>query len=170
MIEGPTQTSPSVGSSSPTTVFSRTLLPAPFAPTKPTRSPWTTVSSTSASTTSSPNCIPTWRSSNTRWPPRCVRVQAQRDLAPLEHGPLDLVHAVDLALLVARLLDVTLVGDPVRPVLEAADRRLQPLDLLLLGDVLLLLALQLELAGERVGGVVARPHADPAAVAARRSG
>ncbi len=54
-----------------------------------------------------------------------------------------------------------------RPVLEAADRRLEPLDLLLLGDELLLLALQLQLAGERVGGVVPGPHADPAAVQLR---
>ena len=99
-----------------------------------------------------------------------VRVQAECDLAPLEHGPFDLLHAVDLALLVARLPDVALVGDPARPELEAPDRLLQPLDLLLLGHVLLLLALQLELPGERVGGVVARPHADPAAVRARRSG
>ena len=53
---------------------------------------------------------------------------------------------------------------PARPELEAPDRLLQPLDLLLLRDVLLLLALQLELAGERVGGVVARPHPDPAPV------
>ena len=99
-----------------------------------------------------------------------VRVQLQPDLAPLQHGPLDLVHPVDLALLVARLLDVALVDDAVRPVLEAADRRLEPLDLLLLGDELLLLALQLELALERVGRVVARPHPDPAAVRAPRSG
>ena len=44
-----------------------------------------------------------------------VRMQAERDLAPLEHGPLDLVHPVDLALLVARLPDVALVGDPAAP-------------------------------------------------------
>ena len=93
-----------------------------------------------------------------------VRVKAQRDLAPLEHRPLDLLHPVDLPLLVARLLDVTLVDDPVRPVLEPADRSLQPLDLLLLRDVLLLLSLQLELARERVRGVVAGPHPDPASV------
>ena len=93
-----------------------------------------------------------------------VRVQAKRDLAPLEHRALDLLHPVDLALLVPRLLDVPLVDDPVRPVLEPPDRCFEPLDLLLLRHVLLLLALQLELPGERVGGVVARPHADRAAV------
>ena len=88
-----------------------------------------------------------------------MRVQAQRDLAPLQHWPIDLLHPVDLPLLVACLLDVAFVDDPVRPVLEAPDRGLEPLDLLLLRHVLLLLALQLELAGERVGGVVARPQA-----------
>jgi len=70
-----------------------------------------------------------------------VRVQPQRDLAALEDGPFDLLHPVDLPLLVARLLDVALVDDAMRPVLEPADRRLQPLDLLLLRDVLLLLTL-----------------------------
>ena len=51
-----------------------------------------------------------------------------------------------------------------RPVLEPANRGFQPLDLLLLRDVLLLLALQLELTRECVRGVVAGPHADRAAV------
>ena len=92
-----------------------------------------------------------------------VRPQVERDLAPLEHGPVDLVHPVDLPLLVARLLDVALVDDARRPVLEAADRLLEARDLLLLGDVHLLLALQLELARDGVRGVVARPHADAAA-------
>ena len=93
-----------------------------------------------------------------------VRVQSQRDLPPFEHRPLHLLHPVDLPLLVARLLDVALVDDSVRPVLEAADRRFQTLDLLLLGHVLLPLPLELELAGERVRGVVAGPEPDPAAV------
>src|SRR5688500_15262309 len=93
-----------------------------------------------------------------------MRVEAKRDLAPLEHAPLDLLHAVDLPLLVARLSDVALVRRPARPELEAADCLLQPLDLLLLRDVLLPLPLQLQLTGERVRGVVARPHADPAPV------
>ena len=51
-----------------------------------------------------------------------------------------------------------------RPQLEAADRLLQPGDLLLLGHVLLLLALQLELPLGGVRRVVARPDPDPAAV------
>ena len=84
-----------------------------------------------------------------------VRAELERDLAPLEHGPVDLLHAVDLPLLVARLLDVPLVDDAARPVLEAPDRLLEPRDLLLLRDVQLLLALQLELARDRVRGVVA---------------
>ena len=92
-----------------------------------------------------------------------MRPQVERDLAPLEHGPVDLVHAVDLPLLVARLLDVALVDDTRRPVLEAADRLLEASDLLLLRDVHLLLALQLELARDGVRGVVARPHANAAA-------
>src|SRR5262249_43570181 len=59
-----------------------------------------------------------------------------------------------------RLLDVALVHDAARPVLEPADRLLESRDLLLLRDVQLLLALQLELAGDGVGGVVAGPQAD----------
>src|SRR5581483_2732600 len=89
-----------------------------------------------------------------------VRVQLERDLAPLEHGAVDLLHPVDLALLVPRLFDVPLVDDPVRPVLEAPHRLLEPRNLLLLRHVELLLAVQLELASEGVGGVVAGPHAD----------
>jgi hypothetical protein len=56
--------------------------------------------------------------------------------------------------------DVALVDDAVRPVLEAPDRLLEAGDLLLLGDPLLPAADQLDLAGDGVGGVVARPHAD----------
>src|SRR5439155_9267637 len=93
-----------------------------------------------------------------------VRVELERDLAPLERRAVDLLHPVDLPLLVARLLDVTLVDDAARPVLEAADRLLEACDLLLLGDVLLLLPLQLELARDRVRGVVALPDADAAAL------
>ena len=70
-----------------------------------------------------------------------VRPQSEADPPPLAHRPLDLLHAVDLTLLDARLLDVALVRHPVRPVLEAANRLLEALDLLLLGDVQLLLPL-----------------------------
>jgi len=92
-----------------------------------------------------------------------VRAQVERDLAPLERRALDLVHAVDLPLLVARLLDMPLVDHAAGPVLEAADRFLEPRDLLLLGHVRLLLPLQLELARHGVRGIVARPHPDAAA-------
>ena len=98
-----------------------------------------------------------------------VGTQIERDLAPLEHGAVDLLHAVDLPLLVARLLDVPLVDDAARPVLEAADRLLEPRDLLLLRDVGLLLALQLELASDRVRGVVARATCGCGRRSARRS-
>src|SRR6185295_3471834 len=90
--------------------------------------------------------------------------QPEGHLASLQHRPLDLLHPVDLALLVARLANVALVGDPAGPQLEPADRLLEPGDLLLLGHVLLLLALQLELPLGGVRGVVARPDPDPAAV------
>ena len=99
-----------------------------------------------------------------------VRPQIERDLAPLEHRAVDLLHPIDLPLLVARPNDVPFVDDPRRPVLETADRLLEPGDLLLLGHVGLLLALELELARDRVGGVVARPHPDAPAVQLRDLG
>ena len=90
--------------------------------------------------------------------------QRERHLAPLEHGPVDLLHAVDLHLLHARLARRPLVDADVRPVPEAPHRVLEARDLLLLGDVRLPLALELELARDDVRAVVARPHADRAAV------
>ena len=96
--------------------------------------------------------------------------QVECDPAALQDRTVDLLHPVDLALLVARLLDVTLVDDAARPVLEAADRLLEPRDLLLLGHIQLLLPLQLELARDAVRRVVARPHADPTAVELRDLG
>ena len=92
------------------------------------------------------------------------RAELERDLAALEDRPVDRVHPVDLPLLVVRLANVSLVGNPGGPELEAGDRRLEPLDLLLLGHERLLLALQLELALERVGRVVAGPEPDPALI------
>jgi hypothetical protein len=71
--------------------------------------------------------------------------QRERHLAPLEHGPLDLLHLVDLPLHVARLLDHALVDADVRPVAEAADRLLQRAISFCWRHVALLLALQLEL-------------------------
>ena len=113
--------------------------------TNPTRSPCMTVRSRPASTTRRRTRC---RAAAARRPSgrRERRPQTQSDFAPLEHRPLDLLHPVDLPLLVARLLDVALVRDSVRPVLKAPDRLLQPLDLLLLRDVVLLLPLELQLA------------------------
>ena len=100
-------------------------------------------------------------------PPRWVAAHLEGHLPPLEDRPLDLVHPVDLALLVARLLDVALVDHAVRPVLEAPDRLLEARDLLLLGDVELLLPVERDLLRHRVRGVVPRPHRDHAAVQLR---
>ena len=145
-------------------------MPAPFSPTTPTRSPRRMVRSTSLEDRVAAELdADTSSSSTTRSPPRLCAAQLERDPAPLEHRPVDLLHPVDLALLVARLLDVALVDDAARPVLEAPDRLLEPRDLLLLRDVELLLPLQLELARDRVGGVVAGPDADLPVVRARRS-
>src|SRR6478735_9007986 len=92
------------------------------------------------------------------------RAELKRDLATLEDWAFDRVHPVDLPLLVVGLANVALVGNPGSPELEARNRRLEPLDLLLLGHEGLLLALQLELALQRVGRVVAGPEPDPAAI------
>ena len=93
--------------------------------------------------------------------------QGERHLAALEHRLLDLLHPVDLHLLDARLARGPLVDADVRPVPEAADRLLEPGDLLLLGDVLSALPLELELPGDRIGGVAAGPDPDPPAVELR---
>ena len=90
--------------------------------------------------------------------------QRERHPAPLEHRPLDLLHAVDLHLLDARLAGGALVDADVRPVPEAPHGLLEARDLLLLGHVDLLLAFQLELAGDDVGAVGAGPDPDRAAV------
>ena len=88
--------------------------------------------------------------------------QLERHLAPLEHRPVDLLHLVDLHLLHAspawraRLL----LGD-VRPVAEAPDRLLEARDLLALRHALLLLALELELARDRVGASRRRARCGP---------
>jgi hypothetical protein len=47
-------------------------------------------------------------------------------LASLQHGAFYFVHAVDLALVVAGLLDVTFVHDHAGPELEAPDRLFEP--------------------------------------------
>ena len=93
-----------------------------------------------------------------------LAAQLQAHLAALEHRSVDSVHAVDLALLHARGHDEALVVALVEPLLEAADHLLQPRDLLLLGLVLVLLLLHRQLAGDGVGGVVAGPERDGAAV------
>ena len=161
---GPTQRVPLRGSSSPASTRASTVLPAPFGPTTPTRSPRVITSSTSSSTGSSPNAKSACSSASTRWPPRARAAQLERHLAPLEHRPVDLLHRVDLHLLDARLLGRALVDGDVRPVAEAPHRLLEPGDLLALRDPLLLLALELEPARDRVGGVGAGPDADLAAV------
>ena len=95
-----------------------------------------------------------------------ARAGAQRERHPaaLEDRPLDLLHAVDLHLLHARLPGRALVDADVRPVAEAPHGVLEPGDLLLLGHVDLLLALELELAGEDVRAVGAGPDPDRPAV------
>ena len=69
-IDGPTHISPSVGSSSPESSFTSTLLPDPLSPITPIRSPRKTVRSTPISTGSAPNATDTSRHSATRLPPR----------------------------------------------------------------------------------------------------
>ena len=86
--------------------------------------------------------------------------QRERHPAALEHRPLDLLHAVDLHLLHARLARRALVDADVRPVAEAPHGVLEPGDLLLLGHVHLPLALELELARDDVRAVGAGPDAD----------
>src|SRR6185437_17075951 len=88
--------------------------------------------------------------------------QCQRHAPPLQDGALDLLHAINLALLVARLLDMTLIHDDAGPELEARNRLLQPRDLLLLRGEALLLALQRQLARDGIGRVSARPERDGA--------
>ena len=82
-------------------------------------------------------------------------------LAALQHGAFDLVHAVDLALLVAGLLDVTFVYDQVGPELEAPDRLFEPCYLFLLRDIELLLPFELQLPRHGISRVVAWPGCDP---------
>ena len=74
-----------------------------------------------------------------------ARPKLQRHPAPLQHRAIHLIHAVDLALLVAGLLDVALAWHQAGPQLEAGDRRLQPLDLFLLGHKVGLLLQQSQL-------------------------
>ena len=93
-----------------------------------------------------------------------VRVQLEPDPTPLQNRPLDLVHALNPALQVAGGVHQALValagGHRPRPLDEPPRRLLQALDLLALRQEGLLLALQLQLAGDRVGGVVAWPDPD----------
>ena len=165
---GPTQTSPLVGASCPRIRRKSTDLPAPFgaddadplavrapAPSsaaqhrRPGRGRWPRRS---------------WRRCAAR-PPSGRRAGPARSCRPIlrrsSTGPLDLVHAVDLALLVARLLDVPLVDDDARPELEARHGLLQPLDLLLLRHVVLLLAGQRQFFLHRIGRVVALVERQP---------
>ena len=83
--------------------------------------------------------------------------EVEQHLAPLEHRPLHLFHAVDLALFVIGLAFVALVQHHPRPEPEARDRRLQPFDLLLLRAVNLRLANLRQFFLGGVAGVVALP-------------
>ncbi len=69
---GPTQRLPLRGSRLPASTRASTVLPAPFGPTTPTRSPRVMTSSTSSSTGSSPNAKSARSSAITRWPPRAA--------------------------------------------------------------------------------------------------
>src|SRR4051812_20480641 len=155
-MPGPAQRSPSVGSMSPVRSRASTVFPAPLGPTIPTRSPRMIVSETSMRTGSKS----TPRSSITRSPPRAPARSASAIWRRSNTGRSTLSMRSIRQLGVAGALDVALVDDAVRPVLEAPDRLLEAGDLLLLGDVLLPAADQLDLVGDGVGGVVARPHAD----------
>src|SRR4051812_21828916 len=159
-MPGPAQRSPSVGSMSPVRSRASTVFPAPLGPTIPTRSPRMIVSETSMRTGSKS----TPRSSITRSPPRAPARSASAIWRRSNTGRSTLSMRSIRQLGVAGALDVALVDDAVRPVLEAPDRLLEAGDLLLLGDVLLPAPDELELARDRVGGVVARPQADPPAV------
>ena len=74
-----------------------------------------------------------------------MRAKLQRHLAALQHRPFDLVHAVDLALLVVDLALEARIKAHVHPDFEASNCRFQMLDLFLLGSVGLLLAEQRQL-------------------------
>ena len=97
------------------------------------------------STGSSSKAMLTSWSSITFFPPLTLPRRLQPYLAPLQHGTLDLVHLVDLALFVAGLLDVAFVHDQAGPELETPDRLLESRYLFLLRDVELLLPFELEL-------------------------
>ena len=114
-------------------------MPAPLRPTTPTRSPRQSVKLRSASTISSSKQRGEVARLDHLLPAALAGLEAQAHLAPFEDGPLDLLHPVNLALLVHRLLLVPLVQHHVCPEREARDGLLQPLDLLLLRDVVLLL-------------------------------
>src|SRR5438552_3242479 len=81
--------------------------------------------------------------------------------AALEHRSLDLLHSIDLPLLVPGLLDVPLVHDDPGPELEALHRSFEARDLLLLRGVVLLLPAQRDLLLRDVRRVVAFPDAEP---------
>ena len=166
---GPTQRVPLRGSSSPASTRASTVLPAPFGPTTPTRSPRVITSSTSSSTGSSPNAKSASLERDDALAAARRAAQLERHLAPLEHRPLDLLHLVDLHLLHARLRGRALVVGDVRPVAEAPDRLLEPRDLLALGDPLLLLALELEPARDACRRSRRRARCGPCRGRARRS-
>src|SRR5215213_7287743 len=160
-MDGPAQRSPSVGGRMPARSFASTLLPAPFGPTIPRRSPRETVKSTPMRTGSSSKATLTSLSSITFLPPLTLPRSSSPILRRHQYGTLDLVHSGDLALFVAGLLDVTFVYDHAGPELEAPDRLFEPCYLFLLRDVELLLSFELELPRHGISRVVAGPRGDP---------
>src|SRR5207253_1084216 len=92
-----------------------------------------------------------------------ARAEREGHPAALEDRALDLLHAVDLPLLVPRLLDVPLVDDDPRPELEPLHRGLETGDLLLLRRVVLLLPSEGDLLLDDVGRVIAFPEREPRA-------
>ena len=161
----PTQTSPEVGAISPTSVFSSTDLPAPLRPTTPTRSPCTTVEVDARE-----HRVVAER----RRRPRAARTRAARRGSSAAAASAILrrsstgrstvsMRSIWRCLLLAwRMLRLsgTQEAQSLKRAIAASSRSIS----FCWVTYCLLLALQLELALERVGRVVARPQPDPARV------
>ena len=163
-MPSPAQRVPAAGSRSSARIRSSVVLPPPFGPTTPTRSPRADdevdVEQDRIVAVARVDALEREHALAAAG----AAAQRERHPAALEHRALDLLHAVDLHLLDARLARGALVDADVRPVAEAAHGLLEARDLLLLGHVDLALALELELARDDVGAVGAGPDPDRAAV------